>query len=221
MPIPKTIVQTYKTAELPFITQWHIRNMKKANPGYTYEFFTDKEIADFILVEYGVETLKVYEKLNIGAAKADFFRYAYLYKKGGVYLDIDSLLVAKLDEVIAPTDSAVITLEGHLEYFVQWALVYEAGHPFLKRTLEIVIDNIEHNRYPTDVHKMTGPAAYTQAIKECLAEDPSIPHRELGVDYDHKFQFSYPLSKVALYGLFKTNHWKNQSKVRPVLNTAA
>ena len=78
MPIPKTIVQTYKTSRLPLLTRWHIRNMNKANPEYSYEFFDDAAIIKFIKAEYGQEMLDVYGRLDIGAAKADFFRYAYL-----------------------------------------------------------------------------------------------------------------------------------------------
>lgn len=218
MAIPKTIIQTYKTSRLPWLTRWHINKMKRLNPGYSYKFFDDKGICDFIAAEYGQDMLAIYNILAIGAAKADFFRYAYLYKKGGIYLDIDSQLTGKLDSIISPDDHAIISLEGHLEFYVQWALLYEPEHPFLKRTLEIISANILDNRYPHDVHRMTGPAAYTQAIKECLATSPPIPYREMGIDYDNKFRFSYPGSKIALYGIFKNGHWKKQAKSRTVLN---
>ena len=98
MAIPKTIYQTYKTTKLPILFRWHIRRLRKNNPSYTYEFYDDKRASDFILEAYGNEISALFNRINIGAAKADFFRYAILYKKGGVYLDIDSLITSKIDD---------------------------------------------------------------------------------------------------------------------------
>ena len=90
MAIPKQIFQTFKTKKLPFITKWHIWNMKRRNPDYSYQLFDDNEVRIFLEQEFPPKYLKAYDRLTIGAAKADFFRYAILYKKGGVYLDVDS-----------------------------------------------------------------------------------------------------------------------------------
>jgi len=111
--------------------------MKSKNPEYDYQFYDDERIDNFIRDEFGQEIFNLYKRISIGAAKADFFRYAILYKKGGIYLDIDSLILNKLDDFILPTDSAVISLESHLEHYAQWALVFEAGHPFLKKRINV------------------------------------------------------------------------------------
>ncbi|MEZ5047753.1 MAG: glycosyltransferase [Chitinophagaceae bacterium] len=130
MGIPSVIYQTYKTNKLPALTKWHIYRLKKNNPLYDYHFFDDNMIDNFIKKEYNDEVFELYKRINIGAAKADFFRYAVLYKKGGIYLDIDSLFLKKLNQIILPNDSAIISLESNKTYFVQCALFYEAGHPF-------------------------------------------------------------------------------------------
>lgn len=214
MAIPKVIYQTFKTPELPFVTRWHIKRMKKLNPGYSYEFYDDERVENFIRQEFDEEVYKLYQRINIGAAKADFFRYAILYKKGGIYLDIDSLIVKNLDGLIRPDDHAIITKERN-PFYVQWGLIYEAGHPFLQRTIEKVSDNLRCNRFPYDVHKMTGPAVYTQAIDECLSEDKNIPYRLFGVDYNGYLKFKYRFSKL-LYK--KGEHWKEEKRsvLKPV-----
>jgi mannosyltransferase OCH1-like enzyme len=217
MAIPKTIYQTFRTSKLPLITQWHIWRMKNKNPEYDYQFYDDRRIDNFIRDEFGQDVFDLYKRISIGAAKADFFRYAILYKKGGVYLDIDSLILNKLDDFILPTDSAVISPENNPYYYIQWALVFEAGHPFLEKTLEIVINNLKENKYPHDVHKMTGPSAYSLAISECLKASPQIQYRELGFDYENNFKFHYSTSKFFLYGLSRKNHWRKQQMSRPVL----
>lgn len=217
MSIPKLIVQTYKTTKLPIFVRWKIRKFKKMNPGYTYEFYDDESVDAFIRGEFDSETYALFKRIDIGAAKADFFRYAFLYKKGGIYLDIDSFILKKLDDIILPTDSAIISLESNLQYYVQYALFFEQGHPFLKKTLELVIDNLKNNRYPYDIHKMTGPTVFAKAVNECKAENPNVKYRQLDIDYEKMVQFSFPMSKTFLYGFSRKNHWKKVSKLKPIL----
>ena len=215
MAIPKIIHQTFKTAKLPLLTRWHISKFRKKNPDYVYQFYDDGRIEKFLEEEFGDEMLNLYLKINIGAAKADFFRYAVLYKKGGVYVDIDSSINGSLNEFIRPDDSAIITHEGDASLFAQWALIYSPGHPFLKKTIELVSENIRNNKYPHNVHKMTGPSVYTEAIKVALQEDPRIPHRILGADYNGYLKVKYKLGKFFLYR--KGQHWKKHQVTTPVL----
>jgi len=214
MSIPKIIHQTFKTSRLPWLTRWHISRFRKNNPEYSYEFYDDERIDTFLLEEFGKDILALYKRIDIGAAKADFFRYAVLYKKGGIYVDIDSAIIGRLDDFIDVNDQAVISAENNPEVFVQWALVYQANHPFLQKTIEMVVENIKCNRYPHDVHQMTGPTAYTKAINECITSLPDVSYRILGTDYEGHFKFKYPLSKL-LYQ--KGEHWKKVQLIKPVL----
>ncbi|ODM55277.1 hypothetical protein BAX95_08555 [Elizabethkingia meningoseptica] len=66
-----------------------------------------------------------------------------IYKKDGVYLDIDSGISKPLDSLIHPTDIAV------LSRVVQWVIISEKGHLFLKKTLELIVDNIENHSIKT------------------------------------------------------------------------
>ncbi|MFC5283524.1 glycosyltransferase family 32 protein [Pedobacter alpinus] len=217
MAIPKVIYQTFKTKKLPLITKWHIWRFKKMNPEYKYEFYDDERIDYFFKTEFDTETYLDYKRLNIGAAKADFFRYSILYKYGGVYLDIDSGMNKPLRDLIKPDDVAIITKEkNHPELFAQWALIYSKGHPFLKATIEEIRNNIALNKYPHDVHKMTGPFIYTTAINKCLTHNKNIPHRLFGLDYDKFLKVKYKLGKLSLYGN-RSEHWKKQQLVKPVL----
>lgn len=217
MAIPKVIVQTFKTRNLPLLTRWHIARAKRRNPEYTYRYFDDSAVDAFIRDSFGGEIYQLYRRVNVGAAKGDFFRYAYLLKHGGVYLDIDSCLVKKLDDFLLPDDQAVIGWEGNNVLYLQWVLVFAPGHPFMQRTMDIMIDNLKTNRFPFDVHKMTGPTAYTQAIQQCLAEDSSIPHRVIDVEHGNYFQFRYAFAKPSLYGISRRDHWCTNPHLKPVI----
>lgn len=215
MAIPKTIIQTFKTNKLPWITRLQIALFKRKNKAYTYEFYDDAAIEQFLAKEYGAEILKLYKRINIGAVKADFFRYMILYKKGGVYLDIDSLITKNLDKLIRPDDEAIIAKEGHIHYYAQWALIYNAGHPFLAKTIEMMIDNLKNNRFPNSGHEMTGPTVYTAAIKACIAENPSVKYREYKIDYGEFFKFKYAFNKSVYAN--RNEHWKVMQLTTPVL----
>lgn len=219
MAIPKTIYQTYKTAKLPFVFRWHIKKLKQKNPSYSYEFYNDKRASDFIHEAYGEEISSLFERISIGAAKADFFRYAILYKKGGVYLDIDSLITSKIDDFIRSDDVAVISYEGNKYLFLQYVLFFEAQHPFLKRTMDLMISNLKENTYPFDTHKMTGPTVFTKAIRDCMANQPKVDYRIMGTDFNNNVKFSFRGSKTFLYGILRRKHWKKMGAKVAVMAT--
>ncbi len=214
MAIPKVIYQTFHSDRLPFVTRQFIKLMKFRNPTYDYQFYDDERIDTFIRTEFDDETYKAYQKIDIGAVKADFFRYAILYKKGGVYLDIDGYTLRNLDKMIRPGDHGIVTHEGNPGLYAQYALVFAEGHPFLKRTLEKVIDNIQNNRHPHNGHQMTGPTVYTAAINECIAEQVTTDYRIWGVDYNGFLNPRHPLRK-RLYQ--KGEHWREAQQLRPLL----
>lgn len=209
MAIPKQIFQTFKSNKLPLLTRFHVWQLKRKNPEYSYHFFDDEAIDTFLKENFDERIFNAYKKITIGAAKADFFRYAILFKKGGVYLDIDSLIKTKIDDFILPTDKALIALEGHGVHYCQWALFFEAGHPFLRQIIDDIVENIEENKYPKDVHQTTGPTAFTLAVKKVLEQNENVTYREIGKDYDHHAKFSYPMSKFFIYGLSRKGHWRN------------
>jgi inositol phosphorylceramide mannosyltransferase catalytic subunit len=184
--IPKIIFQTYVNDRLPVVTKFFIWWMKRQNKDYRYEFYDDARIDQFLKEEYPPDVFNAYSKLAIGAAKADFFRYAVLYKYGGVYVDIDGAIVRPLSEIIQDDDVAVLSREVHPGLFVQWALIYDKGHPFMLRTLNRCIENINKNKSPNNVLYMTGPNVYSEVINEALANREEIPHRIYGVDFERR-----------------------------------
>lgn len=196
------------------MAQFHIWKMCRLNPSYDYQFYNDEDIEAFLKEEFDEDVFEQYSKLNIGAAKADFFRYAILLKKGGIYLDIDSQVRGSLDAWIQPLDKAIITKETNPGYYVQWCLIYEKGHPFLQKTLDAVLDNIRTNRYPNEVLEMTGPNMYSRVLEECFKKHPTTAYRMFGVDYEGKVKFKYWLSGFS-FG--NKEHWRVNQQKRGVL----
>lgn len=118
--IEKNIFQSWYTVNLHPLVQKKIDFMKKSNPEYTYNLYTDDDMDNFVNEYFKGEIAECYNRLNIIVAKVDFWRYLVLYKYGGIYLDMDSSIEKPLNELIKDDDDAIITAEGNPNLYVQW-----------------------------------------------------------------------------------------------------
>lgn len=79
----------------------------------------DDECKQFLGTYYGQSYVDKFDYLEKGAHKADLFRYAWLYKNGGIYCDIKTVLIRPITEVF-PDDTVcyfVDTRNPHCEWF--------------------------------------------------------------------------------------------------------
>ena len=150
--IPKVIYQTWKTQNIhKKINDLH-KKMLKTNPEYQHIIYTD------------------FERINNIVARADFWRYLILFKKGGVYLDIDSIINKNLDEILEQEDEALITAEKNLNRFAQWSLIFNKNHPILEKTIENLITNIHENKHKNNVLYFSAKP-YWDAINSSFMEN--------------------------------------------------
>lgn len=94
--IPRIITQTYHKPEL--IPTYIHDQFKKYAPDFRRMVYNDEESRKFIEDYFGNILAEKYDNLY-GCYKADFFRYCILYIKGGVYLDIKTLLTEDLNMI--------------------------------------------------------------------------------------------------------------------------
>lgn len=167
IPIPKIVHQTWKTYELPDVTIENIDKMKLENDEYKFLLYNDEDIDQFMRTNYPGDIYECFKMLDVGAAKADFWRYCILYKTGGIYLDIDSQIVGKLDELIENENEAIISRERNPCFFCQWMMVFPPNHPILKKTIELACSRIRNKSSNNIVH-VTGPGVYSDAINELM-----------------------------------------------------
>jgi mannosyltransferase OCH1-like enzyme len=166
MNIPKKIYQAWHDKNPKPIFKKYIENVLQMNPDYDYELFGEEDMYNFVSENYAGEIFECYKKLNIITAKVDFWRCLVLYKNGGIYIDIDSTFLTRLDELISG-ESAIITREPNTPYeYVQWALFFCKNHPILEKTIQNIVFNIKNRLYTNNVGRMTGPYPYTLAIDE-------------------------------------------------------
>jgi len=197
--IEKNVFQSWKTKQLHPVIQEKVDRQKARNPGYTFHLFDDNDMDLFVNTVYSGRIAEAYNRLNIVVAKVDFWRYLVLYHYGGVYVDMDSEIECSLDDdLLQPGDEAVFSQEGNPGFFLQWGLIAKKGHPVLKRTIEVVTNNIEQKK--SGMIETTGPGAFTKALQELYEEfyHQKIPLVTMSRD-DNTYQ-CLPNSKFRIVG---------------------
>lgn len=172
--IPKTIYQTWKTREVPAFMKKYIDTWINWNPEYDYQLFSDEDCEQFIKKYFPDNVLSAFQKLNVGPYKADLWRYCVLYIKGGIYVDIDTVCLHPLKNIISHQDQFVSARDNPtgMNYIYQAFLASVPKHPFLKEAIDQCVKNIETNFIGENSLSMTGPGLLGKAINKILDRKP-------------------------------------------------
>jgi hypothetical protein len=122
--IPKILIQTYHDKSK--IPKKVYDNIQKYAPEYKHIVYDDKNCIEFLehfnkIYGDNNNNFDIVHKFNSfkkGAHKADFFRYCYLYHYGGIYLDIKTVLIKPLKDIIVSDNTlyTVVALNKHSIY---------------------------------------------------------------------------------------------------------
>lgn len=197
--IPKHIYQVWHDKKnLPPFYKKYNEQLKTLLPDYLYTLFDLNEINEFVNTNYIGEISECYNKLNTITSRVDFWRYLYLFKYGGIYLDIDSMILKNIDPLINNFD-CVITREPNPPYtYVQWALFYSKEHPILLKTINLITSNIKYN-LTNNILELTGPVVYTKSIDNYINIDRS--NTNLWSDKTPDIEYSINSLRTRIYGI--------------------
>lgn len=204
--IPRKIHQTIQNKnKIEPEFQNNINYIKNLNPNWTYNLYDDSDILLYIKEHYPhLEKYYLAINPNYGAAKSDFFRYLLMYREGGVYLDIKSAMKYKLDNLLYPDDTYILSHWGYVKphekilkkygEFQQWHIICVPNHPFLKNVIDTVVSNIKNYELVTigtgklGVLQTTGPIPYTLSILPLLPKYKfriAKAHSDIGLIYNN------------------------------------
>ena len=134
--IPKIFFQTSKSHLEPYI----VKMTKAMLPSdWVYRHFLDQDIVHFLkshpLKEFP-GALEVFKSLKRGEHKADFFRYYFLFCKGGVFMDSDAMIYRPIDQITK--DYKFISVNSRIVpgTFFQGILGAEPRNPLIGKALE-------------------------------------------------------------------------------------
>jgi hypothetical protein len=144
-----TIMQTHKYPEsqIPdrFKEAW---DSWKNQRGCSYVYF-DNAVAGrrYLLDNLGHEYLRAFDDIVPGAYKADFFRYCWLYKEGGVYADFDSVALISVRDWLTyyPDVDMILARDDPVDRKALYqAFIYckRPGNPLLAKCIEMIMANI-------------------------------------------------------------------------------
>lgn len=228
--IPKNIYQTFSSFNLPNEIKTIIKNNKKICFDYNFIFYDDNDCKLFIKNNFDKNTYKAYMGINnvYGAMKSDFFRYCILYKKGGIYLDIKSIIKYPLNKIIHKNDDCLLDiLRSDYEpwrinspTYEQWILIFAPEHPYLLEVInkmvyyinqkyEPTIENIKNLTTKQKILHVTGPDMFSKCINNYLINNKSL-HRN--IDYTKFFQIRNSFDYEKMYIMNGKKHYDKYSE---------
>ena len=212
--IPKIIVQTYYRKEK--IPDKVYINIKKYAPGYRHVIFDDPECEEFLKKYFNPSILSTFKKLK-GAHKADLFRYCYLYKNGGIYIDIKTELIRPMDEVFNKNYTySVLSIVKNTIY--QGIIATPPRNPIFLKLIYFMVKLVDRtNEFPYIIFTYD----FYQKIKKYCGETPKAGLNETDQTYPY-YLFTEKCSKnkdkcydgLDRYGLCCYVHDDNERMIK-------
>jgi mannosyltransferase OCH1-like enzyme len=161
--VPRIIWQTNYTNQVSLPVYLNYLFNRLMAPTFSYRFMVTEEREKFIRQNFPADTLRAYERLQIGAAQADFWRLLVLQRHGGVYMDIDAHLIWPLHLIIKPLDSEVF-LKIKTGEISNYFIAAKPDNPSVKAIARQVQSNIERGS-SENVYNLTGPGVFNSVLE--------------------------------------------------------
>lgn len=137
-----------------------------------FHIFDDAEALQYLVAHFGASFANQFLAFPTGAHKADLFRYAWLYREGGVYFDIKTKFTQGVDKMFPwRTQRAMCTVLSAIPGTIYQGLLATYAHnPHLEEALRHVedtsIENITRHYllFTQQLHTILASAATTGAL---------------------------------------------------------
>lgn len=129
--IPKIIMQTWKTHEVPEHWKSSPESIKKKMPDWEYVLMSDEDNLNFVK-EHFPDFVDTYENLEYNIMRADAIRYMWLYVHGGIYMDLDIMLRKDMSPLFTEdTGDIFLIRSGNIKgYYTNSFMASKPGNPF-------------------------------------------------------------------------------------------
>ena len=165
-----------------------VNNWKKLNPDYKIELYDDEMCIDFLKEYFGQTHVDIFNFLEEGPIKCDFWRICILYMFGGIYSDIDNEPLQPLNSFL-DKNADFVTCSCHCEV-LQFGLdfyhfKYNPNFICAKKNCIILKKCIDW--YITQYKRKVPYNYYKYSIMNCLCKNLKIQNynKEPGI-YSYK-----------------------------------
>ena len=137
---------------------WNLRT-------HNHIYFNNEDASLYLKQNFGDEVQDAFEKINVGAFKADMFRLCWIYNEGGIYADCDSVcLIDDIDSWVGkyPEIDLILTRDDptNPENFYQGFIYSRKRHnPFIQKCIQKIVSNVHNYKKGTryEMFDFTGP----------------------------------------------------------------
>ena len=173
MTTPKILHVTWKTRDIPDIFKDNYKEWLSFTPDYKHIIYDDNDLRNIIVNNYP-QYLSMYDSFRHTIERVDFARYAILHKYGGVYADLDTIPLKKIDKYLAL--NKIVLGREPLEHAQQIynrdmvlcnaLMISPKNQPFWLELMENIKDNYKPFENPVN---NTGPMALTEFYDDNVA----------------------------------------------------
>lgn len=187
--IPKQILQIAIGEEYrKIIPLDKIRSLfEEINPEFTYILLTDIECISFLQTYYPMY-LDLYNMLNRVQYKSDLIRYLYIYKYGGIYIDIDLSQTIKFEVLlnILSNANSFFTLGNGRQMANGFFGSVKENHIFIECIDEMIKEPNPEN-YGTNVNILYSLLSKKYSMIPYIIDRDTFFIKEIGIDNTYKY----------------------------------
>ena len=160
-----------------------MQNWKHWSP-LPYALFNNERCREFMKAEVSIPELRdmyargIREKWH-ASRLADIWRIAFLYERGGLYIDVDAQPSSSFHDIIKPEHDFLCPRSHEL---VNWFMFCRfPRHPILAHTIDIILEREPEKLsiIQDDVIYRTGPEALTAGYRRAMSVDPNLSGRKV------------------------------------------
>ena len=135
--IPKIIMQSWKTREIPEHWEESPKSIAKVMPDWKYILMTDEDNRKMVK-EHFPDFLECYDSLPYHIQRVDCARYCFLYLYGGIYIDLDFLCKKDLSPLFQSGDIFLVSSGNVSGYYTNSFMASKPRNKFWLELLEEV-----------------------------------------------------------------------------------
>jgi mannosyltransferase OCH1-like enzyme len=212
--IPLKIYQAW-FGEITESVKKTVNLLKSQNPELKHKLFNEEQCRRFIKNNYSKRVLNAYDSIIPYALKVDLWRYCYLYKYGGIYLDVKYYCINDF-KLILLCDKEYFCKDFIGSYYGIYnaILICKPKNKILYKCIKQSVKNIENKKYFTIGLCISGPLMMKQFFNEKDINNLELTHEFVNKKYRYinlndfrvlKYSEEYSKEKHQ-----KNSHWSKR-----------
>jgi mannosyltransferase OCH1-like enzyme len=164
------------------------RLFEEINPEFTYILLTEIECINFLCTNYP-EYLDLYNILNRVQYKSDLIRYLYIYKYGGIYIDIDLSQTIKFEVLLQILNNATsfFTIGNGSEQMANGFFGSVKDNIIFIECIDEMIKEPNPENYGTNVNILYSLLSKKYSMIPYIIDKDTFFIKEIGIDNTYKY----------------------------------